>query len=228
MVISRRWVLERRPQGLPAPEDFRLETVEVPEPEDGQMLVRNVWIPVDPGMRNILSSEDPGPAEFKPQALGTTVGYLTVGVVMKSRVAAFAEGDFVTDYLLWQERALSDGRRARKITERRLPPTTAVGVLGVPGLSAYFGLLELGAPKAGETVVVTSAAGAVGSAAGQIARIKGGRPSAPGSPAASGSMRRSTTRPRRTSRMRWRRPARMGSTCCSTTLAGRCWTRCCR
>jgi NADPH-dependent curcumin reductase CurA len=175
MAPSRRWVLARRPHGLPVPEDFGVETVDVPDPGEGQMLVRNVWIPVDPGMRNILSSEDPGPAEFKPQPLGATVGYLTVGVVMKSRLAGFAEGDYVTDYLLWQERALSDGSTARRITERRLSPTTAVGVLGVPGLSAYFGLLELGALKAGETVLVTSAAGAVGSVAGQIARIRGCR-----------------------------------------------------
>lgn len=174
-MLSRRWVLARRPQGLPVPEDFALETVDVPGPAEGQMLVRNLWIPVDPGMRNILSSEDPGPAEFKPMPLGATVGYMTVGEVVESRIEGFAKGDHITDYLLWQERALSDGRTARKITERRLSPTTAIGVLGVPGLSAYFGLLELGALKAGETVLVTSAAGAVGSVAGQIARIKGAR-----------------------------------------------------
>ncbi len=120
--LSRRWVLARRPRGLPEPDDFRLETAEVPEPGQGQMLVRNVYIPVDPGMRNILSSEDPGPREFTPQPLGATVGYLTVGQVEQSRLPGFAEGDWVTDYLLWQDYALSDGRTACKITDLRLSP----------------------------------------------------------------------------------------------------------
>ncbi len=173
MTISRSWVLARRPSGLPRVEDFRLENEEVPEPGPGQMRVRNVFIPVDPGMRNILSSEDPGPKEFTPQSLGAVVGYLTVGQVEQSRLPGFQEGDFVTDYLLWREMALSDGRTGRKITDLRLSPSTAVGVLGVPGLSAYFGLLELGRPEHSQTVLVTSAAGPVGSAAGQIAAIKG-------------------------------------------------------
>ena len=174
-LVSRRWVLARRPRGLPVPEDFRLETAEVPATAEGQMLVRNVYIPVDPGMRNILSAEDPGPGEFRPMELGATVGYLTVGQVVQSRLEGFAQGDWVTDYLLWQEYALSDGRTARRLTDLKLPPYAGVGVLGVPGLSAYFGLLRLGDPAPGETVLVTSAAGAVGSAVGQIAKIMGCR-----------------------------------------------------
>lgn len=173
--VSRRWVLARRPKGVPAPEDFRLETGPAPEPTEGQMLVRNVYIPVDPGMRNILSSEDPGASEFRPMELGATAGYLTVGQVVQSRLEGFAQGDWVTDYLLWQEYALSDGRTARKLNDLKLPPYAGLGVMGVPGLSAYFGLLRLGDPAPGETVLVTSAAGAVGSAAGQIAKIKGCR-----------------------------------------------------
>jgi NADPH-dependent curcumin reductase CurA len=174
-LVSRRWVLARRPKGPPVPEDFRLETAEVPAPAEGQMLVRNVYIPVDPGMRNILSAEDPGPGEFRPMELGGTVGYLTVGQVVQSRLDGFVQGDWVTDYLLWQDYALSDGRTARRLADLKLPPHAGLGLLGVPGLSAYFGLVRLGDPEPGETVLVTSAAGAVGSAASQIARIKGCR-----------------------------------------------------
>jgi NADPH-dependent curcumin reductase CurA len=175
MTRSRRWVLARRPVGVPVPEDFRLEEAKVPEPGPGQFLVRNAYIPVDPGMRNVLADEDPGASEFKPLPLGAVVGYLTVGQVVRSRHPDFREGDWVTDYLLWQEYALSDGKTARRIVDTRLPPWAAMAILGVPGLSAWFGLRELGALNSGERVLVTSAAGPVGSAAGQIAAAMGCR-----------------------------------------------------
>lgn len=173
--IHRRIVLARRPVGPAREDDFRIEERPTPRPGQGQMLVRNVFIPLDPGMRPAIGDRTAGVREFEPAKVGSLVGYLTVGQVEVSNVEGFAPGDWVTDYLRWQEYALSDGSTARKITETRLPPSTAVGILGVPGLSAYFGLRDLGAAKPGETVLVTSAAGAVGSAAGQIGKIIGCR-----------------------------------------------------
>jgi hypothetical protein len=173
---NRRWVLARRPQGIPRESDFHLERTPIPEPGPGQFLVRNVFIPVDPGMRPGLSDDRTGVQAFPPVPIGAVVGYLTVGQVLRSEHPDFAPGDWVTDYLLWQDYALSDGTRARKIAlHPSLSPSTACGVLGVPGLSAYFGMLRLALLKPGDVVLVTSIAGAVGSIAGQIAALKGCR-----------------------------------------------------
>jgi NADPH-dependent curcumin reductase CurA len=173
---NRRFVLAKRPDGLPQASDFRLETGPIPKPGRGQFLVRNVYIPVDPGMRPGLSDDTTGVQAFAPVPLGAVVGYLTVGQVVRSEHPVFAPGDWVTDHLLWQDYAVSDGTRARKIAlHPNLSPSTACGVLGVPGLSAYFGTLAVAEVKPGDVVLVTSIAGAVGSIAGQIAALKGCR-----------------------------------------------------
>jgi len=169
---NRRVVLARHVAGEPRIEDFRIETVDVPGPADGQILVRNRFLSVDPGTRSRLS----GQASYAPPlALGAVIDSANVGEVVASRHAKFATGDWVAAGFGWQEFALSDGRGIRKIDPRDPPPSTQIGVLGIPGLSAYFGMLDIGRPKEGETVLISSAAGPVGSAAGQIARLKGAR-----------------------------------------------------
>ncbi|MBN9531210.1 MAG: NADP-dependent oxidoreductase [Alphaproteobacteria bacterium] len=170
MTANRRFVLARRPQGLPVVEDFRLETVDLPAPGDGQVIVANRFVSVDPGMRSRLSAAETYAA---PLAIGAVVEGATVGQVVASNNPKFMVGDWVASAFGWQEFGLSDGRGMRKLADDRVPPSTAIGVLGIPGITAYFGLQEIGRVKEGETVLVSSAAGAVGSAAGQIAAIKG-------------------------------------------------------
>lgn len=169
---TRRIVLAAHPDGLPKPADFRLETHELPPPTDGQLLIRSRFITVDPGVRGRLGGRT---TYAEPLALGDVIQSANVGVVEASRHPKFTVGDLVAAAYGWREAALSDGRGVRKILETRLPPSTAVGVLGIPGLTAYFGMLEIGQPRPTETVVVSSAAGTVGATAGQIARIKSAR-----------------------------------------------------
>lgn len=168
---NRRFVLARRPAGMPVPDDFRLETVEVPEPAAGQVLVRNVLVSVDPGMRARLDDVD---SYAPPTALGATVEGASVGHVVATANERFAVGDVVSGGFGWQEWGLSDGRGLRKL-DPRLPPSAAIGVLGVPGLTAWVAMRELAPPAAGQTVLISSAAGPVGATAGQIARAMGAR-----------------------------------------------------
>jgi NADPH-dependent curcumin reductase CurA len=175
MKTNRRLVLARRPDSLPDASTFRRDDGAIPEPREGEFLVRNVFLPVDPGMRPVLSDVRIGADEFEPLALGALVGYLTVGQVVQSRDPAFAPGDWVTDILFWQDYAVTTALTARKFDPQELSPTTWLGILGVPGLSAWTGLITLAAPQPKETLVVTSAAGAVGSLAGQIGRNLGCR-----------------------------------------------------
>jgi NADPH-dependent curcumin reductase CurA len=169
---NRRVVLAAYLDGEPKENDFRLEEVETPEPGEGQVLVRNVFVSVDPGMRGRLS----GRASYTaPAPIGGVMGGASVGRVVQSRNPKYAVGDWVAAGFGWQDYGLGDGPGMRKIVDLRVPPSAQIGVLGIPGLTAYFGLLDIGAPKPGETVLVSTAAGAVGSAAGQIAKIKGCR-----------------------------------------------------
>jgi hypothetical protein len=158
---------------MPRESDFLIDAVDQAEPGEGEVLVRNHFVSVDPGMRGRLSGEASYTA---PVPLGGVVGSATVGRVIASLNQTFAEGDWVAGAFGWQELGLSPGGRGiRRIPEGPIPPSAHIGVLGVPGLTGYFGLLDIGQPKAGETVLVSTAAGAVGSAAGQIARIMGAR-----------------------------------------------------
>lgn len=169
---NRQIVLAARPMGLPKPSDFRLVETPIPEPGPGEMLVRARYLSLDPYMRGRMSD---APSYARPVAIGEVMAGAVVGEVVRSRHPDFAEGDVVEERLGWQEFGLSRGREARKVDPSLAPISTALGVLGMPGLTAYFGLLEVGRPKPGETVVVSAAAGAVGAVVGQIAKLGGCR-----------------------------------------------------
>ena len=162
--------LKSRPSGIPGAEHFELIATSVPDLSDGQVLVRNIYLSVDPAMRGWVSAV----ANYsEPVALGAVMRSLATGRVEESRHGDFHPGDHVTGMFGWQDYAVVDGKAIhRKITVTGLPLSTSLGVLGINGLTAYFALLDIGQPKPGETVVVSTAAGAVGSCVGQIAKIK--------------------------------------------------------
>jgi NADPH-dependent curcumin reductase CurA len=169
---AKRVVLVSRPVGEPKPSDFRIEEYALPTPGKGQVLLRTIWLSLDPYMRGRMSD---GPSYAAPVPIGGVMEGGTVSEVIASNDPAFANGDIVLSRAGWQTHALSDGKGLTKIDPKIAPVSTAVGVLGMPGMTAYTGLLDIGQPQAGETVVVAAASGAVGSAVGQIARIKGAR-----------------------------------------------------
>lgn len=169
---AQRFVFASRPSGMPTAANFRLEEIELAELAAGQVRIENHFITVDPGMRSRMN----GGASYVPGLqFGDRVGLAAVGRVVASMTSDIVVGDWVFSLMGWQDRGIAESRDVRVIRETRLPPSTAAGVLGIPGLTAYFGMLDLAKPVAGETVVVTSAAGGVGSAAGQIAQIHGCR-----------------------------------------------------
>jgi hypothetical protein len=170
--VNRRIVLASRPVGKPTLADFRLESVPVPQPADGQVLLQTQYLSLDPYMRGRMSAAE-SYAESVPVD-GVMVGG-TVSRVVSSRNSAYEVGELVTAFSGWQDYALSDGQDLMKIDPRVKPPSYALGVLGMPGLTAYVGLLDIGEPKAGETVALAAATGAVGSVVGQIAKLKGCR-----------------------------------------------------
>jgi NADPH-dependent curcumin reductase CurA len=158
--------------GFPKESDFRLVEAAVPEPGAGQFLARAVYLSLDPYMRGRMSDAR---SYVPPVALGEVMEGGVVGEVVASNHPRYAAGDVVEGRLGWREYAVSDGKGVRKIDRAAAPISAALGVLGMPGLTAYFGLLEVGQPKAGETVVVSAAAGAVGGLVGQIAKLMGCR-----------------------------------------------------
>jgi len=164
--------LKSRPTGIPNAEHFEIAETPVPALSDGQVLVRNIYLSVDPAMRGWVSAV----ANYsEPVALGAVMRSLAVGRVEESRHGDFLPGDYVTGMFGWQDYAAVNGKAIQRKVEAGLPISTSLGVLGTNGLTAYFALLDIGQPKPGETVVVSTAAGAVGSCVGQIARIKGCR-----------------------------------------------------
>lgn len=165
-------VLAARPVGFPKDSDFKLVESPIPNAGDGQILVQSIFVSVDPYMRGRMNDVK---SYAPPVAIGGVMGGGAVGKVIQSNNAAFNEGDIVEGMFGWQEYAVSNGQGVRKIDPSLAPISTALGILGMPGLTAYFGLLEIGKPQPGETVVVSGAAGAVGSIVGQIAKIKGCR-----------------------------------------------------
>lgn len=167
-----RMVLAARPRGAVTPDNFRLETVAVPSLRDGELLVRNHYLSLDPYMRGRMSAAKSYAAS---QALDATMIGGTVGEVVASRHAGFAPGDHVVGVLGWTELAVSDGAGLRRVDGNRLPLSAYLGAVGMPGMAAWYGLNRIIAPKAGETVVVSAASGAVGSVAGQLARLRGCR-----------------------------------------------------
>ncbi|BAM90442.1 NADP-dependent oxidoreductase [Bradyrhizobium oligotrophicum S58] len=172
MSQAKRIVLASRPVGEPKPSDFRLEEHAIPTPGAGEVLLRTIWLSLDPYMRGRMSD---GPSYAQPVPVGGVMEAGTVCEVVASNNPGFKPGDIVLARAGWQTHAISDGKGLAKVDPSLAPISTAVGVLGMPGMTAYTGLLDIGQPKAGETVVVAAASGAVGSAVGQIARIKGAR-----------------------------------------------------
>ncbi|MEL6318310.1 MAG: NADP-dependent oxidoreductase, partial [Pseudomonadota bacterium] len=156
-------ILARRPVGVPRPEHFELREAEVPEPADGQLLIRATHWSVEPAMRGWTNAA----ANYSPPVpIGAPMRAFAVGDVIASRHPDFAEGDVVEGLFGWRSVAVADGASARKVTETDLPRSYALGVLGLNGTTAYFGLLDCCAAEAGDVLVVSTAAGAVGSAVG--------------------------------------------------------------
>ncbi|ACA18796.1 Alcohol dehydrogenase zinc-binding domain protein [Methylobacterium sp. 4-46] len=170
--LNRRIVLAARPHGEPNPAHFRLERGAVPVPREGEVLLRNRYLSLDPYMRGRMSAAK---SYAKPVEINEVMVGGTVAEVVASHNPGFAAGDTVLAYGGWQDFAVSDGRGLRKLDPAVAPVTTALGILGMPGMTAYTGLLTIGAPKPGETVVVAAATGPVGSLVGQIAKLKGAR-----------------------------------------------------
>ncbi|MEW1658763.1 NADP-dependent oxidoreductase [Streptomyces sp. NPDC093707] len=167
---SRAWHLVARPQGWPTPDDFALREVALPELAEGQILVRNLYFSVDPYMRGRMNDVK---SYVPPFQLDQPMDGGAVGEVLASRAEGFAVGDHVLHGLGWREHAVVDADRAAKADASLAPLTAYLGVLGMPGLTAYAGLLSVAEFKAGDAVFVSGAAGAVGSQVGQIARFKG-------------------------------------------------------
>ena len=169
---ARQFKLAARPVGMPKESDFSLEEIPVPAPGDGQVLVKTSYLSVDPYMRGRITGVR---SYADPVNIGDVMVGGAVGQVVESHHTGFATGDFVLGYWGWQEHAVVEGKTLLKLNPNLAPISTALGVLGMPGMTAYFGFLEICKPQPGEVVVVSGAAGAVGSLVGQIAKIKGCR-----------------------------------------------------
>ena len=169
---ARQIVLAARPQGRPKPSDLRLEETEIPTPGAGQVLLRVQYLSLDPYMRGRM---DDRKSYAKPVPLGGVMEGESVALVIASKHPAYSEGDLVLARTGWRTHALTDRADLRKLDPAVAPVTTGLGVLGMPGFTAYGGLLVIGKPKPGETVVVAAASGPVGSLVGQLAKIAGAR-----------------------------------------------------
>lgn len=171
--VNRQVRLKARPTGIPQAEHFEIATAPRPQIADGQILVRNLYLSVEPAMRGWVNAA----ANYsEPVAIGAVMRALAAGTVEESRHPDYRVGDRVAGWFGWQDyAAVPVSAVQRTVTETDLPLSTALGVLGLNGVTAYFGLLEVGQPKAGETAVVSTAAGSVGSCVGQIAKINGCR-----------------------------------------------------
>jgi NADPH-dependent curcumin reductase len=170
--VNRRIVLNSRPVGAPSPKNFLLEELAVPVPSGKQVLLRTLYLSLDPYMRGRMSD---APSYAAPVAVGDVIVGGTVSRVDASQHSGYQPGDLVLGYSGWQDYALSDGRGLTKLDAGMTRPSLALGALGMPGFTAYMGLIDIGQPKAGETVVVAAASGAVGSVVGQIAKLMGCR-----------------------------------------------------
>jgi NADPH-dependent curcumin reductase CurA len=170
--VSREIRLVARPQGFPDEDLCEVAETSIPDPAEGQVLIRNAYFSVDPYMRPRMNDVRSYVAPF---TLGEAMTGGAVGRIAASRNSRYAEGDWVLHQLGWREWALSDGAALRQLDPAAAPISTALGVLGMPGFTAWYGLFVLGQPQEGETVLVSGAAGAVGSAAGQMAAIAGCR-----------------------------------------------------
>lgn len=167
MVIAKTWVLKKHFEGFPKHSDFELKEEEVPDPKDGEVLLEAVYLSVDPYMR---------PYSKMYMKEGDVMIGSQIGRILKSKNPTFPEGSFVEARIGWRTHSISDGKNLDLMLPdwpSNIPRSLGLGIIGMPGLTAYFGLLEICQPKAGETLLVNAAAGAVGSAVGQIGKIKG-------------------------------------------------------
>ena len=169
---NRRILLASRPTGKPSTDNFRIEETAIPALTDGQVLLKTKYLSLDPYMRGRMNA---GESYADPVELNSVMVGGTVSQVVESRNSAFKKGDMVTAYSGWQSYEVSSGAGLRKLDPRITKPSYALGVLGMPGLTAYVGLMDIGEPKAGETVVLAASTGAVGSVVGQLAKSKGCR-----------------------------------------------------
>jgi hypothetical protein len=170
--LNRQFILVKRPQGMPDMSVFKMIETPIPTPGENEVLVRTLYLSVDPYMRGRMNDVK---SYARPFQLNEVLTGGVVGRVVESRHKGFYPGDYVVNRMGWADYSVARGEELTKIDPNLAPITTALGVAGMPGLTAYFGLLDIGKPKAGETVVVSGAAGAVGSVVGQIAKIKGCR-----------------------------------------------------
>lgn len=162
--------LVSRPEGMPVKEDFLYKEIDVPQPSNGEVLVKTIYLSVDPYMRGRMSDAK---SYVEPFKLNEALAGGVVGEIVESKSAHFQKGDFVVGMLPWQEYSVAKEKEVRTIDPDVAPISTYLSILGMTGLTAYFGLMDIGQPKEGETVVVSGAAGAVGSVVGQIAKIQG-------------------------------------------------------
>ncbi len=169
---NRQVLLKQRPNGMPSAADFAIVDAPMPDPAEGEVLVRGIYLSLDPYMRGRISAAR---SYAKPVAVGAVMEGRVVGQVARSRDPAFREGDFVFGGNGWQLYSAAPGNNLLKLDPAEAPLSTALGVLGMPGLTAYVGLSEIGRPQPGETVVVSAASGAVGEVVGQLARRAGAR-----------------------------------------------------
>jgi hypothetical protein len=169
---NRQILLKRRPNGMPVPDDFATVATPVPEPGEGQVLVRGIYLSLDPYMRGRISGQR---SYAKPTEIGEVIEGRVVGQVVRSRHPNVRDGDIVSGGYGWQTHSAVDGGGLTKLDPAAAPVSTALGILGMPGLTAYVGLRTIGQPKAGETAVISAASGAVGAVAGQLAKRQGCR-----------------------------------------------------
>src|SRR5215212_5409028 len=172
MATNRRVTLAARPEGFPQESDFALDEVDVPGPGSGEVLVRVRYVSVDPYQRGRMSEAR---SYARPVEIGDVMTSQSVGEVVESNDGRFSPGDVVVGQLGWQEYAVARGGSLRRLPPGLEPPTLALHVVGATGLTAYFGLFDVGKPRAGDTVVVSAAAGAVGQIVGQLAKLAGCR-----------------------------------------------------
>ncbi|MBP2258601.1 NADP-dependent oxidoreductase [Virgibacillus alimentarius] len=165
-------ILQKRPNGMPTKETFQFREIEIPEPKDEEILLKTLYVSVDPYMRGRMSD---GPSYVEPFQVGEPLTGGVVAQVIKSNHDHFKKGDIVRGNLPFQEYQVTNTTQISKVETGGLSPRTALSVLGMPGLTAYFGMMHIGEPKEGETVVVSGAAGAVGQIAGQLAKKVGAR-----------------------------------------------------
>ncbi|KZK84642.1 NADPH-dependent curcumin reductase [Pseudovibrio sp. Ad13] len=170
--VNRQIVLAERPVGAPTSKNFRLEEAVIPAPGEGEMLLRTIYLSLDPYMRGRMSDAK---SYADPVEIGDAMVGGTVSVVVKSNLKNFSEGDWVVSLGGWQDYSISNGEMVFNLGKEPALPSWALGIMGMPGFTAYAGLLEIGEPKPGETIAVAAASGPVGATVGQIGKIKGCR-----------------------------------------------------